>query len=148
MKKKVALVLVLVLTGCRTGTAHPAPPLPPAAPVEVAHGPGPMPWPITRDYYPASEKRRGVTGRVGLALSVDAKGAARDIVVLESGGPSFDAAAKTLYSDVHFRIPADWAASGGPEKRFRYGVVFRLIGKPEVPDFEDGRHTLIITQYQ
>lgn len=107
-----------------------------------------MPWPNSRDYYPSNEKREGITGRVGLVCSVDEKGFARGIVVLESGGPSFDAAAKRLYSDVHFRIPADWAASGGPEKRFRYGVVFRLIGKPEVPVFEDGREMMIITQQQ
>lgn len=106
---------------------------------------GPMPWPNTRDYYPSKAKREGLSGRVGLECSVDEKGRAGNIVVLESGGPLFDDAAKRLFSDVHFRIPPDWSATGGPAKRFLYGVIFQFVGKPSVAPFEDNRRTVIIT---
>jgi TonB family protein len=89
--------------------------------------------PTDRDYYPETARRQRITGRVELECSIDAKGSARDIVVLQSGGPRFDDAAHRLISDAHFDIPLNWAATGGPTQRFRYGVVFRLIGKPDAP---------------
>jgi hypothetical protein len=40
--------------------------------------------PPVGDYYPAQAKRLGLTGRVGLEYSVDARGHAQNIVVTES----------------------------------------------------------------
>jgi TonB family protein len=112
---------------------------------DAATGPGFLP--STRDYYPSKARQQGVTGRVGLECSVDEKGYARDIVILESGGQSFDDAAKRIFSDQHFHIPPDWSATGGPAKRIRYGVIFQLRGKPVAP-FDDHRETVIITSTQ
>ena len=114
------------------------------------HGPfdaglGPFLPPTAEDYYPAAAKRQGVTGRVELECSIDAKGSARDIVVLESGGSLFDDAARKLVSNARFLVPPDWAAAAEFKQRFRYGVIFRLIGKPEVPVFSDTRRIVIVT---
>jgi TonB family protein len=107
---------------------------------------GPMLMPNSHDYYPWSARRAAETGRVGLECSINDRGQAQEIVVLESGGKAFDNAAKRLFYDAHFRLPPGWSASGGPKKRFRYGVIFRLIGKPEVPYFDDHRRLVVITQ--
>jgi len=108
---------------------------------------GPFLPPSSHDYYPPKAKRQGITGRVGLECSVDARGYARKVVVLESGGPLLDEAAKNILYDAHFSIPADWSATGGPTKRFKYGVIFRLVGKPDVPQFDDHRRTVILSSH-
>jgi TonB family protein len=71
----------------------------------------PVRGPNTLDYYPAEAKREGISGRVGLECSVDAKGRARDIVVTESGGPILDDAAKKLLADMRFRLPHGWSGA-------------------------------------
>jgi TonB family protein len=98
-----------------------------------------------RDYYPNEARRHGLTGRVGLEYSCDDKGHAFNIAVIESSGSDFDAAAKQFLSDAHFKVASDRAASGGPAKRLRYGVIFELVGKPHVPHFDDDRHFVVIT---
>ena len=101
--------------------------------------------PPVGDYYPAQAKRLGLTGRVGLEYSVDTRGHAQNIVVTESAGHLLDDHAKTYLSAVHFTIPPDWSATGGPEKRQRLGIIFDLTNKPKVPRFEDDRVTVVIT---
>jgi TonB family protein len=113
---------------------------------DAATGPGFLP--STRDYYPPKARQQGVSGRVGLECSVDEKGYARDIFILESGGQLFDDAARRIFSDQHFHIPPDWSATGGPAKRIRYGVIFQVKGKPVVAPFEDHRETVVITSTQ
>jgi hypothetical protein len=66
---------------------------------------------------------------------------------LESGGPLLDDAAKRFFSENRFQIPSDWSVMGGPTKRFRYGIIFRLIGKPDVATFEDNRPVAVVTAY-
>jgi TonB family protein len=100
--------------------------------------------PPTLDYYPPKAKRDGVTGRVGLECSIDEKGHARNILVLESGGPLLDDGAKALLADLRFKVPIGWSATGGPTRRLRYGVIFRLAGKPDVACFEDNRQTVVV----
>ena len=97
------------------------------------------------DYYPEKAKRQGITGRVGLECSVDEKGRARNIVVLESGGPILDDGAKKMFAQLRFKLPPGWSASGGPAQRLRCGVIFLLVGKPDVARFEDDRKTVIVT---
>jgi Gram-negative bacterial TonB protein C-terminal len=106
---------------------------------------GPALVPSGRDDYPRLAKDLGLTGRVGLGCGVDARGSAREVVILESGGLVLDDAARKLFSEGHFLIPPDWSASGGPGKRFLYGVIFQLRGKAEVARFADNRLTVIIT---
>src|ERR1700722_6791510 len=129
------------------GCADQAPrPTPPQRPMAASDDPrGPSLWPSSRDYYPAKAKRLGITGRVGIECSVDERGYARNIVILESADPLLNEAARDVISDQHFRIPLDWSTTGGPAKQFRYGVIFRLSGKPDVASFEDNRQAAIIT---
>jgi TonB family protein len=98
-----------------------------------------------RDYYPWKARLHGVTGRVGLEYSVDQAGHAHSVVVVESGGTLLDSGAVELLDDIQFKVPADWTSSGGPTRRFSYGVIFQLEGKPAVPRFEDKRQTMTIT---
>lgn len=106
---------------------------------------GPSLLPSGRDYYPALAKETGLTGRVGVECSVDGRGHAQHIVILESGGLVLDDAARKVFSDGRFLIPPDWSATGAPEKRFRYGVIFQLRGKADVARFEDHRLSVVIT---
>jgi len=101
--------------------------------------------PTSRDYYPLAARRQGITGRVGLECSVDERGHAQNIIVVESGGSLLDDAAKRLFSDMDFMIPSDWSTTGGPSKQFRYGAIFRITGKADVPLFDDKRRVVIIT---
>jgi|SRR5580692_11290121 TonB family protein len=101
--------------------------------------------PTNRDYYPPQAKRQGITGRVGLECNVDARGRARDVVILESGGPLLDEGAKQLLYDGQFHIPDGWSASDGPTKRFRYGIIFRMNGKPEPAIYNDNRGLVVVT---
>lgn len=139
-----ALAVMLSGFGCADQAplkaSHPLP-----HPVASDDPRGPWLWPSSRDYYPSKAKRLGITGRVGIECSVDERGYAQNIVILESADPLLDEAARDLISDQHFRIPSDWGASGGPVKRFRYGVIFRLVGEPDVAPFEDNRWIAIIT---
>jgi TonB family protein len=105
---------------------------------------GPSLCPTNRDYYPSTALRLGISGRVGLECSVDERGAAQNIVILESAGPLLDNAARIFISDQAFRVPTDWSATGGPAKRFRYGVIFQIIGKSHAAPFDDKRKYAII----
>lgn len=113
------------------------------SPDDAARGPSLLP--SGRDFYPSLAKETELTGRVGVECSVDGRGYAQNIIVLESGGLVLDDAARKVFSDGRFLIPPDWSATGGPEKRFRYGVIFQLRGKADVPRFEDHRLSVVIT---
>lgn len=113
-------------------------------------GMGDAPWgpslaPTGRDDYPPVAEHLGLTGRVGLECSVDARGNAQDIVILESGGLVLDDAARKVFAQGHFLVPPDWSTSGGPARRFPYGVIFQLPGKPDVAHFADNRLTVVVT---
>jgi len=105
---------------------------------------GPSLLPSGQDEYPAIAREQGLTGRVGLECSVDGLGHAQNVVIVESAGLVLDDAAMRMFSNGSFLIPPDWTAKGGPGRRFRYGVVFRLGGKGAAP-FEDHRMTVVIT---
>jgi hypothetical protein len=89
--------------------------------------------------------RQGLTGRVCLAYSVDAKGLARNVEVLESGQKILDDYSRRVLAGVHFEVASDWVATGGPKKRYRMGFVFNLSNKPKVASFEDAIPTVVIT---
>ena len=139
----VVLPVMLSGSGCAVHAPGPGTIERPVAATDDPRGPSLLP--SSRDYYPLEARHLGITGRVGLECSVDEQGYARNIVVSESAGSLLDNAAKELLSDQHFRIPSDWQSAGGPAKRFRYGVIFRLVGKPDVARFDDNRHIAVIT---
>ncbi len=122
-----------------------------AVPPALAEGPdalgGPPPFSleVAHSYYPAAAKQRGLTGRVGLTLSIDAHGRASNIVVVESAGKILDDSARHLLADERFEVPADWVANGGPERTYAFGVIFELSDKPKVPAFGDDRPTIVVT---
>jgi TonB family protein len=123
---------------------------PGCAEVGRAVGVGGAPWgpalaPSGRDDYPPVAKDLGLTGRVGLECSVDARGYAHDVVIMESGGLVLDDAARKVFAEGHFLIPPNWSATGGPAHRFPYGVIFQLRGKPDVAHFDDNRLTVVVT---
>src|SRR5579862_1948017 len=64
-------------------------------------------------FYPDKAKRLGITGRICLAYSVDSKGTAQKIVILESAGPDLDDRAKKMLADYHFEVPSEWISTGG-----------------------------------
>ena len=139
----VALAATLSGSGCAPQPSRPTSGGPSRDPSDAAWGP--QLRPSNRDYYPPKAKELSLTGRVGLECSVDEQGYPHDIVILESAGPLLDDAAKSVITDQRFRVPADWSATGGPAKRFRYGVIFRIAGKPDAPLFDDKRQIAIIT---
>ena len=95
-------------------------------------------------YYSDKARRLGLTGRSCLAYSVDPAGRSQKISVLESAGAVLDDHAKKLLSALQFDVPTDWAATGGPAKRYRMGFIFELSNKPKVPPFEDAIPTVVI----
>lgn len=131
-----ALAATLCCSGCALRTVA-------AGAGDAARGPSLLP--TSGDYYPPVAKEQGLTGRVGLECSVDGLGRAQNIVILESGGLVLDDAAIRVFSEQSFLIPPDWSATGGPLKRFRYGIIFQLRGKANVAPFEDRRMTVVIT---
>jgi TonB family protein len=94
--------------------------------------------------YSDKARRLGLTGRSCLAYSVDTGGRPQNISVLESAGAVLDDHAKKLLSALQFDVPTDWAATGGPAKRYRIGYIFELSNKPKVPPFEEGIPTVVI----
>ena len=97
------------------------------------------------DYYPAQAKRLGLTGRVGLQFSIDAQGRAQNIVILDFAGRVLDDHAKTILSKGHFDVPSDWGSTGGPNRRYTWGVIYELTNKPKVLPFPDDRPVMVIT---
>lgn len=134
----VALAIAVSCSGCIPGVT--------SGPASAAWGPSLLP--PSHDYYPPLAREEGLTGRVGLECSVDGKGKAQDVVVSESGGLILDDAARKLFTEGSFLIPPDWSSKGGPGRRFSYGVVFRLKGKPNVVPFDDHRMTVLISGSQ
>lgn len=130
-----AVAVALSSSGC-TALAHAT------GAGEAARGPSLVP--SGRDYYPQLARELGLTGRVGVECSVDGRGEAQDLVIVESGGLVLDDAARKVFSDQRFLIPPDWSTRGGPANRYRYGVIFQLRGKPAVAPFEDKRLTVVI----
>ncbi|MGB9330121.1 MAG: TonB family protein [Steroidobacteraceae bacterium] len=96
-------------------------------------------------FFPAPAKRLGLTGRVGLHFSIDAKGQAQNVVVVDSAGQVLDDHARMFISKGHFDVPSDWEASGGPDRHFTLGIIYKLTNKPDVPPFPDDRTTMVLT---
>jgi TonB family protein len=132
---RVALILIGVFAGHLALADGP----------DALGGPPPFKLEMAHSYYPAAAKQRGLTGRVGLTCTIDAKGHAGNIVVVESAGKILDESARQLLADERFELPADWVKSGGPARTYAFGVIFQLSDKPKVAAFDDDRPTIIVT---
>jgi len=110
----------------------------------VAISAPPFKIPNTMPFYPAEAKRLGLTGRVGLECSIDMNGHAQNITISDATNSLLDKHAAALLSSGHFDLPDDWVTTGGPERRYRIGVIFELTNKPSVPKFGDGRTTVTV----
>lgn len=81
----------------------------------------PDPTPLA---YPAEMKARGIEGDVVLALTVLPDGSTADIVIVKSGGPEFDQAAKETMRTARFQ-PAMRDGLAVPS-RIEWTVRFRI----------------------
>lgn len=97
------------------------------------------------DYYPPEKRRKGQSGRASLAYSVDANGRVVRVYALVSDDPVFEPYAAQVLADLRFKVPPDWAASGGPWRRFRIQVTFTIEGQPPLPVWAQGESVILIT---
>ncbi len=78
------------------------------------------------DLYPAAAARRMLQGSVGLELQIDGEGRARILSQTFVDAPVFAENAAEVLKRGHFKVPEDWAQSGGPEQRFVVEVQFTI----------------------
>lgn len=76
------------------------------------------------DYYPDSLRLRGVSGFVSMHYSVSATGVPARIEITKANEPAFGTAAVRFLSDWRFKVPTNWTADGGPQRRFKMRVKF------------------------
>ena len=79
---------------------------------------------VTTRYYPDEAKLHGIEGTVLVEFSIDAKGKAKDLIVLRSDQEMFTKFAKDFYSSARFDVTDDWISSGKAAYRFKFGMVF------------------------
>jgi TonB family protein len=90
------------------------------------------------DYYPASAKRRGEEGVVGLEFGIDTKGHVRDVRKLYGTSTELDNAAIDCLQHITLEVGPRWEAKGYDKLRFTSEVRFALAesghcGKPPPP---------------
>ena len=78
------------------------------------------------DFYPASAARKMMQGSVGVELQIDDQGRAQVVGQTFADHPDFAPNAQEFLKQGHFRIPEDWAQSGGPEVHFVVEVQFLI----------------------
>jgi len=78
------------------------------------------------DFYPASAARKMMQGSVGLEFQIDDQGRAQVVGQTFADQPDFAPSAQEFLKQGRFRIPEDWAQSGGPEVRFVVEVQFSI----------------------
>lgn len=83
------------------------------------------------DYYPPALRDRGVSGLVSLTYSVSATGVPVGIAVTKADHRAFARPAVRFLSDWRFKVPSNWTAVGGPNRRFRMRVKFLVT--PIIP---------------
>ena len=88
--------------------------------------------PSSEDLYPAAAVRKLMQGSVGVELQIDDQGRARILSQTFSDAPEFAESAAEVLKRGHFKVPEDWAQSGGPEQRFLVEVQF-IIARGDAP---------------
>jgi hypothetical protein len=77
-------------------------------------------------------------GRVLIAYSINAKGRAERIGMIESGGQDLDRCAFNAMAEARYAVPSNWMAAGGPGYRYQQGFLFQVTGEPVVQPFAPG----------
>ena len=103
------------------------------------------PHSVGEAFFPGAVARLGLAGRVSFLYSVNTKGRATGITLLEADSSDLAANARAVLVGYRFMVPADWSASGGPLRRFRVGFIYKLPGNPVPPPFADKRPTITLT---
>jgi TonB family protein len=86
--------------------------------------------------YPAAKKAEGKAASVVLSIAIDDKGIVQDVVVVESAGPEFDAAAIAAAKQFVFE-PAEIDFKPAPVKiTYRYDFTIKVEPKGPVVNFE------------
>lgn len=87
-----------------------------------------------QDYYPPEGIRREKTGTLLVEFSVKGIGPPTGITVMPTRLPGYlqDAAAR-IVRFMTCRPDSKWIEDGGPERRLRLNVIFRLKGVDETP---------------
>ena len=78
------------------------------------------------DFYPAAAARKLMQGSVGLELQIDDQGRAQILSHTFVDAPEFAESASEVLKRGHFKVPEDWAQSGGPEQHFVVEVQFTI----------------------
>ena len=86
------------------------------------------------------------SGRTLLAYSVGAGGRPERISIVESGGSAIDGCGYAFVGKLKFKWPGEWAATGGPARRYRFGLIVEVVGKPKVAPFEPKVTTAVVTR--
>jgi len=88
--------------------------------------------PKVDDYYPAKAIRLDEVGSVLVEFSVKGAGAPQDVAVLRATAPgTLQEAALRVIRSMRCQPDLTWMENGGPEKRIRVNVLFKLKGFDE-----------------
>jgi len=78
------------------------------------------------DFYPATAVSKLMQGSVGVELLIDDQGRAQVVGQTFADHPDFAPSALEFLKQGRFRVPEDWAQSGGPEVHFVVEVQFSI----------------------
>jgi len=87
----------------------------------------------TEDFYDPKAKRLNAEGRVLVAFDITPAGRAAKVSVLWTENELLVPSVEHLLADVRYDVPSDWATTGGM-RRWRLGIVFRLMPGSQVSD--------------
>ncbi len=82
--------------------------------------------PSGEDLYPAAAARKLLQGSVGVEVQIDGEGRAQILSQTFVDAPEVAESAAEVLKRGHFKVPEDWAQSGGPDERFVVEVQFTI----------------------
>lgn len=94
---------------------------------------------------PISRRRSTSAERPALALLLSLACGVGGATAAANDDPVFEPYAAQVLADLQFKVPPDWAASGGPWRRFRIQVTFTIEGQPPLPVWAQGESVILIT---
>lgn len=80
----------------------------------------------SEDLYPAAAARKLLQGSVGVEFQIDGEGRAQILSQTFVDAPEFAENASEVLKRGRFKVPEDWAQSGGPDQRFVVEVQFTI----------------------
>lgn len=91
--------------------------------------------PRIEDFYPAKAIRLQEVGTVLVEFSVKGKGKPEDVVIIRSTAPgTLQEAARKVIDSLRCNPGQAWNEAGGPQRRIRLNVLFKLKGFDETAD--------------